>query len=142
MSQDIYFVVDLSFHLDSESNSDSLTFLDTLAVCGLIQHFHEPTHQKGHILNMVITKDTGSTITDVTASGPGLCDQEGSPGDRYAVSFCTDLAKPRSIQKQVTYRKLCAFKVNEFQHSIRVPTQVNMIKGSAVELVETYHEGL
>jgi len=54
VSQDIYIVWDLNVHLDSESNSDSLKFLDTLAVCGLTQHIHEPTHQKGHTLDVVI----------------------------------------------------------------------------------------
>ena len=94
--RDTYIIGDLNFHLDSKDNADTRKFLDTLAETGLTQHVVNPTHQRGHTLDVVITKDVGSLITDVSVTDPGLCDRDGNlSGDHYAISFTTQLTKPQ-----------------------------------------------
>ena len=48
--------VSFNIHVDS-SNNESQSFLDILNANGLIQHVKSSTHQKGHILDLVITRE-------------------------------------------------------------------------------------
>ena len=59
----IIIVVDVNFHLDVDSNIDAHKFNDSLATCGLVKHVNDPTHQKGHTLDVLTTKDSNDIIT-------------------------------------------------------------------------------
>ena len=54
-----------------------------------MNHVHSPTHRKGHILDVLITRDVDNILTSsVDVSDPGLCDKNGNPaGDHYALSL-------------------------------------------------------
>ena len=71
----IIIVGDVNFHLDVNSNNDARKFNDSLATCGLVQHVNEPTHQKGHTLDVVITKDSNAIISKLEFTDPVLCDR-------------------------------------------------------------------
>ena len=88
----IIIVGDVKFHLDVDSNLDARKFKDSLATCGYVQHVNEPTHQKGHTLNVVITKDLTDKIGKLEGTDPVLCDNAGNiSGDHYAISFLTQM---------------------------------------------------
>ena len=55
MRDEQLFVEDFNIHVDS-SNNGSQSFLYIFNVNGLTQHVTSPTHQKGHPLDLVITK--------------------------------------------------------------------------------------
>jgi hypothetical protein len=50
---------DLNFHLDNVNLSDTRKFDETLSDHGLVQHVQGATHNKGHTLDVVITRDGG-----------------------------------------------------------------------------------
>lgn len=47
---------DFNIHVDDVEDPDVNVFLDTLEALGLTQHVCEPTHEKGYILDLVITE--------------------------------------------------------------------------------------
>ena len=48
---------DINLHLDSTTDALTEKFLRLLAVYNLRQHVSEPTHQHGHTLDVIITRD-------------------------------------------------------------------------------------
>ena len=86
----IIIVGNVNFHLDVNSNIDARKFNDSLATRGLVQHVDEPTHQKGHTLDVVITKDSNDIISKLEVIDPVLCDKAGyRPAGR-----CLQLVRP------------------------------------------------
>ena len=48
---------DFNFHVEDVKDSENLDFQDLLQSFGLIQHVGCPTHQSGHTLDLIITKE-------------------------------------------------------------------------------------
>ena len=48
---------DFNFHMEYEKGNEHLAVQDLLESSGLIQHVDCPTHQSGHTLDLIITKD-------------------------------------------------------------------------------------
>ena len=74
---------------------------------GLVQHVQGATHNKGHTLDVVITRDN-STIMQTTPSvrNPCLFDQNGNPsGDHFALFTSLEISKPPKQRNTVSYRK-------------------------------------
>lgn len=89
-------VGDLNFHLDTEDNPDTRRFNSILDACGLKQHVNVPTHIRGHTLDVVITKDVSTIITDMSVLDPCLFNDKGnSSGDHFAVCFNTAFMNQR-----------------------------------------------
>jgi hypothetical protein len=81
-------VGDFNFHLDDCGDADASTFSDLLTSFGLKQHVRGPTHEKGHTLDLVITKaDTALIWSSVSRD---LC-----ISDHYPVF--TTLAIPKVL---------------------------------------------
>ena len=59
--EELLFVGDFNIHVDS-SNNESQGFLDILNANGLTQHVTSPTHQKGHTLDLVITREQSNIL--------------------------------------------------------------------------------
>ncbi|XP_052282092.1 transcription factor CP2-like isoform X1 [Dreissena polymorpha] len=83
---------DLNFHLDDPSKKDTVKFNDILHSFGMMQHVTESTHKGRHILDVVITRDTVDTVSDVVVINPKL-------SDHYAVIFNARASKPALPQK-------------------------------------------
>ena len=136
---DSIIVGDVNFHLDSDSNTDACWFKDSLSACGLRQHVNEPTHQKSHILDVVITKDSGNIIDNLEVTDPALCDKSGNiSGDYYAISFSAHMSKPRPNRKVVTFRQLRTINVNSFKEHIRQNNNLLDVEAPLDELITNY----
>ncbi|XP_052280922.1 acetylcholine receptor subunit beta-like 1 [Dreissena polymorpha] len=58
-------------------------------------HVKEPTHVRGHTLDVVITRDTVDTVSNVVVTDPGLSVGSGNISkDHYAVIFNARASKP------------------------------------------------
>ena len=55
---------DFNFHVEDVKDSENLAFQDLLQSFGLIQHVGFPTHQSGHSLDLIITKEDTLCISD------------------------------------------------------------------------------
>jgi len=78
VNQNIVVVGDLNFHLDNPSNTDTAKLNGILESFGMRQHVNEPTHTAEHTLDVVITRDTDDTVTDIVVSDPGFPDCSGN----------------------------------------------------------------
>ena len=104
---EIVMVGDINFHLNNKSNPDTKALLSLLEAHGLMQHITTPTHIKGHVLYMVVTRE-GSCILhaepDVFPSGVG--DDAGHVTlDHYAIGTHLESRFPKPAVKAITYRK-------------------------------------
>ena len=59
--------------MDDVDNQAAKRFKDLLSSFGLHQHVHEPTHKHGHCLDLLITRDTTSLLSNIEIL-PGLSD--------------------------------------------------------------------
>ena len=81
-------VGDFDIHVDDHDDDDLRKLLDLLYSLGMTQHVTYPTHDKGHILDLIITitKDAGVTGIDYDWLLPfGHC----------SINFTTTFTKPR-----------------------------------------------
>ena len=139
----IIIVGDVNFHLDVNSNLDARKFNDSLATCGLVQHVNEPTHQKGHTLDVVITKDSNDIISKLEVTDPVLCDKAGNiSGDHYAISFLAQMLKPHPHRRTVNFRKLRAIDVNSFKQCIQQNSKLQEVELPLDALVANYSDSL
>ena len=67
-------VGDVNFHLDDPSDCDSSRFLDLLYSLDLVQHVKEPTHNRGHLLDAVISRQTDDLVKTTSLYNPGVSD--------------------------------------------------------------------
>jgi hypothetical protein len=115
ISKDIVIVGDMNFHLDVVDNRDAQRFTGILDACGLQQHVCEPTHVRGHTLDVVITRDTSSIVSDVEVTDPGLCDHLGRMSrDHIAVTLAAVIIRPAPIHKTASFRKLRSIDADTF----------------------------
>ena len=91
--EEILITGDFNFHMDNRNDTDASRFSNLLDAHGLTQHVKEPTHKKGHILDLVITRDTSLLLnSSPVVTDPGLCDSHGNPsGDHFALVFCINI---------------------------------------------------
>ena len=145
-SKDILITGDLNFHLDDTANKDANEFKNTLQALGLTQHVTEATHVCGHTLDVIITSEKYSAVSDITVTDPGLTDHNGRiTRDHFAISFSIrQLPKPPPTRKSVTYRELKAINTDDFKHDIRSCSELEPAddQESLDDLIARYNNGL
>ena len=60
---------DFNLHVDNQSDSFSTEFLNLLNCMNFIQHVTQPTHNRGHILDLIITYGLSASVTSVMDVG-------------------------------------------------------------------------
>ena len=63
-------VGDFNIHMEKATNQDTKKLSDLLYSMNLHQHIHSPTHEKGHTLDLVMTRSTDSLLTDLQVHPP------------------------------------------------------------------------
>ena len=89
---------DINIHCDREEDRHTVQLNNLLMAFNLTQIIHEPTHRKGHTLDIVIAR-----LDDTQIGGVEVTDIELS--DHYLTGFSVDCAATRSYYKTITYRK-------------------------------------
>jgi hypothetical protein len=108
-SDPVIILGDINIHLDIGQNVETLDFLHLLYAFELEQHITTPTHQRGHILDVLITRENCPLITknSVKVTDTGICNDQGHPSlDHYAISFEMTTPKPALPTKSMTDRAL------------------------------------
>ncbi|XP_078340537.1 uncharacterized protein LOC144627416 [Crassostrea virginica] len=77
---------DLNFHFDNPMDTEANKFLESLEEHGLSQHVIGKTHVHGHTLDVLITRENSSILSETPSiQDPHLCDNKGIPsGDHLA----------------------------------------------------------
>ena len=79
---------DFNIHIDDHHDNDVKSFLDLLYSLGLAQHATYPTHDKGHILDLITTRTEDACMT-------GMEYDWILPPDHCSIHFTTTFTKPR-----------------------------------------------
>ena len=102
---------DFNIHMDMSHNPDTIRFRDLLDSMGLMQHVKRPTHEKGHTLDFIITRQCDNTVATEPLPERYFSD--------HAAVIC-ELTTTRSKQsvKHAEYRKLNDVRANCFRASL------------------------
>ena len=123
---------------DDVNLSDTRKFDETLSDHGLVQHVQGTTHNKGHTLDVVITRGN-STIMQTTPSvrDPYLFDRTDNPsGDHFALFTSLEIAKPPKQCNTVSYRKFSEINTTDLIQDLNTSKIVQNREGSVVNVVK------
>jgi hypothetical protein len=109
------------------------------------QYVRGPTHVAGHTLDVIITRDTDTIVSNIEVNDPGLSDSDGKISrDHVAVIFHIRAEKPAPIRKTVTYRKLRSIDIESLRNDIKSLEIINsnVIISDVDEHVESFNNSL
>ena len=121
MREELLIVGDFNIHVDS-SNNESQGFLYILNANGLTQHVTSPTHQKGHTLDLVITREQSNLLRGspiVLLSGVSDANSSSSL-DHYAVLRYLNVNRPKTVHKSVNFRAFRKIPVPAYRNDVKV----------------------
>jgi len=132
-SSRLFVVGDFNFHVDDTTNPDAKRFSSLLAAMDLQQHVRQPTHIRGHTLDLVITRRSENHLIAAVES----LDMDLS--DHYPVLCDLRFPKPSPVRESIVYRKLRNIDSCEFGQSFAKLELINKLNGcsasdSALEL--------
>ena len=90
---------DFNIHVDVVGDADRVKCLDLLEAMGLLQHVATPTHESGHTLDLIITRQCDALVKD-----PPLSDYHIS--EHWSVTCLLNFDKPIINRKTKTFRKI------------------------------------
>ena len=109
-------VGDMNFHLDEQNLSDVKHFNSTLEEHGFKQFIEEPTHVKGHTLDVLVARENSSIVSDFYVKDPGLCNQQGKfSKDHFAIITSLTVSKPAEVKQTITFRPFKDIDLEYFQ---------------------------
>ena len=123
---------DLSIHVDVQDDSDAIKFLDLLDSLGLAQHVRTSTLELGHLLDLIITRETSILVGNMPIS------------DCYLSDHCTVLCdltirKPSLSVRKVLCRKIKTIDINAFKEDLQQSDLCREVPRKLVGLVSCYN---
>jgi exonuclease III len=101
-------VGDFNIHVNSKEDTYARQFLCLVESYGYYQHVDCATHQRGHTLDLVLTRQCDvPLITDISVMDPVI-------SDHFAVMGFVSLSKPEHYKQVVTYRKVKSVDMCQF----------------------------
>ena len=140
-NDDFIIAGDINIHVETETLY-STRFNDMLDLYDLKQHIQEPTHRKGHTLDVVITPNKDSYLSNVNITEIDL-------SDHFLIDF-NIICQPNTREmKTITYRSTKNVDAEKFREEVKErlialpPTnsflcKVNSYNAVLIELVEEY----
>ena len=126
---------DLNIHVDIHDHNDSVKFMDLLVSTRLVQHVNTPTHQRGHILDLIITREVDSLVHKPPISDCLLSD--------HCTVLCNlSLLKPSLTVKEISYRKLKAIRLEAFKDDLELSDLCRNTPQNLDDLVACYNSTL
>ena len=123
IDQGVIILGDFNLHVEDKNDYYSQRLLNLLASQNMSQHVTDVTHVKGHILDLLITRQSiGSQdlVKSISAIDPLLCDKDGNSGaDHYAVMAGAIIFKPSSKSYIVGKRLWHSVPSNEVEKTIK-----------------------
>src|SRR5271155_3696785 len=103
---------DFNIHVDIRSDPFSKTFSNLLETFDLKQHITFPTHDRGHTLDLLITRSNSTIISDLDHTIPSI-------SDHYAIKSSISVsAYPRPLRITKTIRSLRKINLEAFSNDI------------------------
>ena len=96
--ENVLLVDDFSFRMDKPNNPNTRRFVQLYSQLGFVQFVTEPTHVKGHILDIVLSR-ARNCVGAITVENLYL-------SDHFLLVTTTDLSRPRPPRKVVKCRNV------------------------------------
>ena len=129
---DIVICGDFNVHVDNSSDVNASKFISVLESHNLIQHVKEPTHTRGHCLDLVLTRTSSDVISEVWVH-PGL-------SDHYGVMAQLNLTKKPLLSTTLTTRNLKQIDPNKFSSDVDTSFSNFNFENVTVESAVRYYE--
>ena len=125
---------DFNLHVDNPTNPDGRKMCELLESMELQQHVYGPTHQAGHTLDLLITRTSSSTVSDVEIT-------HGLPSDHHAICCKKiELKRPIATRKRLCYRKINMVNTEQFQSDIFESPLYRNRRSDTVSLTDQYND--
>ena len=125
---------DFNIHFKNSECLQAKSFRELLDSVNLVQNVSKPTHQSGHILDLILTRPdqvpSKVDVNDILLS------------DHSAVRFSLPTSKPPLPTKEVTYRRIKAIDVDTFVADIEKSRLFKLQTDDPDILAETYNSVL
>jgi hypothetical protein len=115
---------DFNFHVGDNTSPDANRLISLLHGMNMKQHVNEPTHVKGHVLDLVITRSSEPLIQHLQVLGAVI-------SDHCPVMVDLPMQKPVSQKKEVQYRKVKAIDHTAFLQDLQ---ESSLVKSPAPDL--------
>ena len=131
------FLICGDFNCQGEDNkSIDSTLLDTLARCNIHQHVKFGIHEKGNLLDLILTSTVDDLVSAVSVKPTGISD--------HLLVACKLSVRPvNTTSVNYTYRNLKAIDIGSFCdaiHASRIYDDNVMSSASATEYVDIFSE--
>ena len=127
---------DFNFHIDLPLDVASKRFLKLLDTFGLQQNITFPTHKKGHILDLLISRKLSNIIGSVDFVNPHI-------SDHYALLATIDIPiKTRPLVTEKTYRRINKIDLSTFKDDLRNSEMFNNTETTASVFADIIHSAI
>ncbi|CAG2217216.1 unnamed protein product [Mytilus edulis] len=143
-AHNVLFTGDFNFHLDNLSDPDALRFHQSLKDRNLTQHVKDVTHDRGNILDLIITNKDSQILNGVpNVRRPNISDAQGNLAyDHFSVHATLTCQKPKSMRKDISLRKCKEIDMTAFKKDIVDCFSCTGIDSSVEQQVEHYRGNL
>ena len=124
LSHEVLIVGDFNIHLDMTNTPNSRKFMDILLSFNFVQHVAESSHESGHILDLVISRQ--SDFVSNVKVGEYFSDHK-------VISFNIKLRRLISERKTVTSRNYKSMDIDSFLRDIKARFQNVTLSSTIVE---------
>ena len=126
---------DFNIHVNDQTDSSAIKFLELLNSFGLVNHVDIPTHIHGHTIDLIITRYSDNLkIHGVNATY--------FISDHSFVCAKTQLEKPEIQYQQISYRKLKNIDMTSFEQDLRQSPLCVNTSDDLEHLVSQYHQSI
>ena len=135
-SGELLVVGDFNFHFESTSDPSTQNFHAMLDGMNMDQQVMGATHDKGHTLDLVITRqDESALVTDLT-----VCPMY--PFDHMSISFTLPFKKPSHDRKKIKFRKINNIDTELLSQDLQECRVIKHPPSDLYELVISYNSDL
>jgi exonuclease III len=126
---------DFNIHVDRKESAEAKKFADMLYSLNLEQHISMPTHERGHILDLVLTRPSDLPLSDLEIH-PAMM------SDHLPITFRVSVCRPAAVKKTIHFRKLKDIDVNAFQQDLLASPLITLPASDVETLVDQYNTEL
>ena len=127
---------DFNFHIEDPTKNDAQQFMDLIDSLGLKQHVQGPTHERGHTLDLVITRSSEFCAMQFEL-------EDILPSDHSLIRFVTDLNRPRAPLKERITRNISSIDSCDLSQAIQSIQKPKLPECASVDqLAERFHDDM
>ena len=119
-------VGDFNFHLDEKNNTDTINFLQMLESFDLVQHVKDITHNRGHMLDLVISCPSDQLVDDISVKDMQVSDHFWVHGSLLG-------PKPKTVKKEISFRKIRSINMENFENDVTLSLLAKLDSTDSIE---------